>query len=170
MGDAAVGIKPTITASDFLKQVVWKNKKLPQRLLQFSGVGELDDEHEDELFPNYDDEMSQSSTASSTVSAASSALSFDGVITSTQKADLPPDNSLCKICSKSKKDTVLVPCGHMICSNCWDSWSAEVATFKSAKRTKRGRRRMEAENGDLKIPFPHSNCDAMITLTCKCKE
>lgn len=152
MGDVAAGIKPTITASDFLRQVVWKNKQLPQRLLQFSNVGELDDEHEDELVPNYDDEMSQSSTASSTVSAASSALSFDGVVTSTQKVDLPPDASLCKLCTTAKKDTVLVPCGHMICSNCWDSWCVEYKNFKCVKR---GRRRMEADNGMLEIPCPH---------------
>lgn len=141
---------------------------------------------DDDIIASYDDDT----TPLSAVSSSSSAVSFDGVVTSTQNASSQNANNrlLCQLCWTNEKDLLLRPCNHMVCSPCWNSWKAEYDTQqsqpvpKSGKRTRKAREKDDAqqtrpapksrkrtrdarEKGSTPslITCLHPNCEAEIT-------
>lgn len=179
-----------MSASDFLKQVVWKNDKLTKQLLKFDQVGELDEENEDDFGTVIDDDLTQSSTVtqfsssaslitstvptstSSSSSSLGSALSFTGAVTSTQ-IEVPPQTRKvldpCKLCQINEKNLMLQPCGHLICSDCWGSWKIEHHNYKMQfRKCKKRTRSQRTSEDDDNAPCPFSTCDAWVTTTLTC--
>lgn len=71
------------------------------------------------------------------------------------------DRIICKICYINEYDTLLVPCGHMICGKCWD----KIQTLRKIRLLEYGLTKRQIT---LKLKKKHCQiCKTLVTSTQK---
>lgn len=99
-----------MSVADFLNRMVYQDDGFIDRLNAFDSVGECEDE--DDVFSDSED---------SSDSEEGSAL---GAI----------PKGRCAICAGiNPLETVLIPCGHLSCEDCWERWTKRHVEFCDEK-------------------------------------
>ena len=94
---------------------------IPQSLIQAL----IDGKHQLYVYPDGRDIKIDISSAIAVTSASRIQISKEQ---QEMYVDLGTTFQLCKICNENNKDRKIEPCGHLICSNCLESWQELQAT------------------------------------------
>lgn len=130
-----------ITPMDYVRQLSWKNSGLTDQFLSFDCVGDLEEDSWDAEI-GAEDDCSIDVTSTREISASSDSDTTDPV--------------LCVLCKKNKKELCLIPCGHLSCSKCWESW-VDAQNKENEKRYRSSRLRSK-----LDVLCPH-DCNQIVT-------